>query len=86
MPTMTCWDFLDKFQMFDSSIKNIFEIYILTSAIEDFELEKTKYSMVKAFLSKPLRKATLQELDLNFDTWETLWFRLKLPEIKFLVL
>ena len=68
MPTMTCWDFLDKFQMFDSSIKNIFEIYILTSAIEDFELEKTKYSMVKAFLSKPLRKATLQELDLNFDT------------------
>ncbi|TQI70806.1 CheY-like chemotaxis protein [Gramella sp. Hel_I_59] len=65
MPTMTGWDFLDKFQMFDTSIKNMFEIYILTSAIEDFELEKTKYPMVKDFLSKPLRKATLHELDLN---------------------
>ncbi len=65
---MTCWDFLDKFQMFDSSIKNMFEIYILTSAIEDFELEKTKYPMVKAFLSKPLRKSKLQELDLNFTS------------------
>ncbi|MFV8282204.1 response regulator [Christiangramia marina] len=68
MPTMTGWDFLDKFQMFDSSIKNMFEIYILTSAIEDFELEKTKYPMVKAFLSKPLRKSTLQELELNFTS------------------
>lgn len=68
MPTMTGWDFLDKFQMFDSSIKNMFEIYILTSAIEDFEFEKTKYPMVKAFLSKPLRKSTLKELDLNFTS------------------
>ena len=66
MPTMTGWDFLDEFKKLDKSIRNKFRIYILTSAIEDFDEEKIKYPMVKAFLSKPLRKATLQELDLNF--------------------
>ncbi len=69
MPTMTGWDFLDEFLKFDESRRNLFEIYILTSAIEDFDPEKIKYPMVKAFLSKPLRKTTLVELNLDFSTF-----------------
>jgi len=68
MPTMTGWDFLDEFLKFDTSIKKMFKVYILTSAIEDFDPEKVRYPMVKAFLSKPLRKATMQDLDLNLSS------------------
>lgn len=62
MPTMTGWDFLDRFSFFSEEIRNRFTIYILTSAIQSFDQEKKKYPFVAGFLSKPLTKAALEEI------------------------
>lgn len=62
MSTMTGWDFLDRFLVFSEEIRNQITIYILTSAIQDFDQEKKKYPFVAGFLSKPLTKAALEEI------------------------
>lgn len=62
MPTMTGWDFLDQFIKFSEKLKSQFQIYILTSAIEDFGLERKKYPFIKDILTKPLKKEDLAKL------------------------
>ena len=62
MPTMTGWEFLDTFQDYDDQIKNQFIIYILTSSIENFSLQKKQYPFVDGIISKPLKKEKLQEI------------------------
>ena len=55
MPTMTGWEFLDEFNLLDSSVKDRFIIYILSSSIEDFQKEAELYPILAGFLSKPLK-------------------------------
>ncbi|MEO8773059.1 MAG: response regulator [Gelidibacter sp.] len=62
MPTLTGWEFLDHFIKFRSDIKDKFEIYILTSAIQNFRKEKEIYPFVKDILSKPLKERYLMEI------------------------
>ncbi|MCC8361264.1 response regulator [Salinimicrobium sediminilitoris] len=62
MPVMSGWEFLDIFQEFKEHIKNQFQIFILTSSIEDFSNEAKLYPFVSGFLSKPLKKDKLKEL------------------------
>lgn len=62
MPTMTGWEFLDKFKTFDPVIQNHFVIYILTSAIQDFEKEIEEYPFVAGFLAKPIKSTTIKEI------------------------
>lgn len=63
MPAMTGWEFLDVFRTFSQEITNIYEIYILTSAIHDFSEEENNYPMVSNILSKPLRSNVLEEIN-----------------------
>lgn len=62
MPTMTGWEFLDAFMEFDKFVKNQFTIYILSSSIEDFTEKAENYTIIQAFLSKPLNINNLEEV------------------------
>ncbi|PKD19988.1 hypothetical protein APR41_15020 [Salegentibacter salinarum] len=62
MPTMSGWEFLDKFLKFEESLKNQFTIYILSSSIEDFQEKAEIYSTIKGFISKPLKMNNLEEI------------------------
>ena len=62
MPTMTGWEFLEKFEEICPAIRSLIQVYILTSSIEDFNEEKEKYPWVKGFLSKPLMREKLEKV------------------------
>lgn len=63
MPTITGWDFLEKFDTFPESIKNHFNIYILSSSIDPADIQRAKLNpLVIDFIEKPLNKAILIKL------------------------
>ncbi|RAI93891.1 response regulator [Algoriphagus yeomjeoni] len=59
MPEMTGWDFLDSF----NSDKNEAQIYILSSSVDERDINKaSRYSVVKDYLSKPLIKKYIKSI------------------------
>lgn len=59
MPEMTGWDFLDNFD----TEKNEAEIYILSSSVDERDINKAShYQVVKDYLSKPLIKKYIQSI------------------------
>lgn len=62
MPTMTGWEFLEKFKYLDQEIKRNISFYILTSAMENGEMEEVDYPFLKGFFSKPLSKDHLKKI------------------------
>ncbi len=62
MPTMTGFEFLDRFLNFNPEIQQEFTIYILSSSMEDFSSEREKYPSIAGFLSKPLLVSHLKEI------------------------
>jgi response regulator RpfG family c-di-GMP phosphodiesterase len=63
MPTMTAWEFLEKFETFDASIKEQYTIYILSSSVDPRDINRAKSNpLVLDFIEKPLNKATLLKL------------------------
>ena len=70
MPTMTGWEFLDKFQEFDPKVRSKFVVYILTSSIEDFSEEKKEYPDVADVLSKPITAGKLKKIVEHIDELE----------------
>jgi len=63
MPTMTGWEFLDKFGQFKKSIKDQFNIYILSSSVDPSDINRAKENpLVIDFIEKPLNKATLLKM------------------------
>jgi CheY-like chemotaxis protein len=59
MPEMTGWDFLDHFD----TAKNVAEIYILSSSVDERDITKaSQYHVVKEYLSKPLIKKYIQSI------------------------
>jgi CheY-like chemotaxis protein len=57
MPTLTGWEFLEVFELFDSSIKEQYDIYILSSSVEEKELNRAKENgIILDFIEKPLNK------------------------------
>ncbi len=57
MPTLTGWEFLDKYETFAASIKNQFNIYILSSSIDPCDIERAKLNpLVIDFIEKPINK------------------------------
>ena len=70
MPTMTGWEFLDKFQEFDPKVRSKFAVYILTSSIEDFSEEKKEYPDVADVLSKPITAGKLKKIVEHIDELE----------------
>lgn len=62
MPSLTGWEFLDDFQKFDPEVQKKFLIYVLTSSIEDFSVERKKYPLISGIFSKPMTSDKLQEI------------------------
>ncbi|CAN5687007.1 response regulator [soil metagenome] len=63
MPTMTGWEFLEKFKEFNESLKEKFTIYILSSSVDPRDIERAKENPhVVGFIEKPLQKKMLLEI------------------------
>ena len=63
MPVFTGWDFLEIFNNFPKTIKQQFVIYILTSSIEQKDLERAAANpLVKGLFSKPLSTKLIQDI------------------------
>ena len=63
MPTMSGWEFLEKFETLEDQIKNQFDIYILSSSIDPRDIEKAKENpLIINFIEKPLGKKMLLEM------------------------
>ncbi len=61
MPVMNGWEFLDRFDELDTSIKNRLKIYILSSSVDKRDIEKAKANKnVVHYLIKPLTKETIR--------------------------
>lgn len=63
MPQLDGWTFLEKFKMLDKRIQEQFQIYLLSSSIDQSDREKAvANSKVAGFISKPLVVKELQQL------------------------
>lgn len=62
MPTMTGFEFLEAFKKFDEGVQSMFTIYILSSSIEDYQIEARRFPFVAGFLSKPLKISHLEKI------------------------
>ncbi|MCM4162676.1 MULTISPECIES: response regulator [unclassified Arenibacter] len=57
MPTLTGWEFLEKFETFKKPIKNQFNIYILSSSIDPADIQCAQLNpLVLDFIEKPINK------------------------------
>lgn len=65
MPSMSGWEFLKELEK-DIEILDRITVYILSSSIEDFSKEKKEFPYVTDFLSKPLSKDKLEQLEKNW--------------------
>lgn len=60
MPTMSGWEFLEKFDNFKEHLKKQFSIYILSSSVDPSDIRRAKQNpLVVDFIEKPLTKATV---------------------------
>ena len=65
MPILSGWDFLEYFRKFDSKVKAMVQIYILSSSVDPWDRTKASaYPDVVSFVSKPLTAVFLTE---NFE-------------------
>jgi CheY-like chemotaxis protein len=63
MPTLSGWEFLDKFNKLEEAIKNQFSIYMLSSSIDPFDIERVKLNpYLIDFIEKPLDKTIIAEM------------------------
>jgi response regulator RpfG family c-di-GMP phosphodiesterase len=63
MPTISGWEFLEAFEIFDASIKEQYNIYILSSSLHPSDIIRAKANPhVVDFIEKPLNKAMLVKM------------------------
>ncbi len=63
MPTLSGWEYLEAFELFDASIKEQYDIYILSSSVDPKDIKRAKKNpLVIDFIEKPLKKATLLKM------------------------
>jgi len=63
MPIMSGWEFLEEFEKLDALVQIQFFIFMLSSSVDDRDLERSKScKSVKGYLVKPLKKEELMEL------------------------
>lgn len=63
MPTISGWEFLEEFELFDASIKEQYNIYILSSSVDRSDRNRAKENpLVVDFIEKPLNKAMLVKM------------------------
>jgi len=63
MPTLSGWEFLDKFNKLEEAIKNQFSIYMLSSSIDPSDIQRVKLNpYLIDFIEKPLDKTIIAEM------------------------
>ena len=63
MPTMTGWEFLDEYDTLPNQIKQNYQIYIVSSSIDERDMEKArKNSNVQGYIVKPIKLNTIENL------------------------
>ncbi|MFA9212979.1 MAG: response regulator [Candidatus Methylacidiphilales bacterium] len=63
MPTLSGWEFLEKFNCFDESLKKQYHIYMLTSSIDPADIKRAKLNpLVLDFIEKPINKEILTKI------------------------
>jgi CheY-like chemotaxis protein len=63
MPTLSGWQFLEKYEQIESSNKDEISIYMLSSSVDNRDIEKANsHPVVKGYIVKPLSKQVLQNL------------------------
>ncbi|NEN24391.1 response regulator [Cryomorpha ignava] len=63
MPIISGWEFLKAFELFDASIKDQYNIYILSSSIDPSDMNRANSNpRVIDFLEKPLNKEILLKI------------------------
>ena len=64
MPIMNGWEFLENYQRDFAAIYKDTKIVVLSSTIDPEDVKKTqKYSTVLTFVSKPITKSSLEEIE-----------------------
>ncbi len=60
MPTLTGWEFMDRYEKFSEEVKKQISIYILSSSVDQRDKDKAKANQyIKDFISKPLKRETI---------------------------
>lgn len=63
MPSMNGWEFLETFKTFKEPIQKQFNIYILSSSVDESDIKHAKDNpLVIDFIEKPLNKTILTSL------------------------
>jgi response regulator RpfG family c-di-GMP phosphodiesterase len=63
MPTMSGWEFLEKFAEFVKTIVDKFCIYILSSSVDPRDIQRAKENpLVAGFIEKPLDRKMVSEM------------------------
>jgi CheY-like chemotaxis protein len=63
MPVLNGWEFLVELKQMDIAVVEQFDIYILSSSVDQRDMDKAKSDPhVIDFISKPLKKEKLMEL------------------------
>jgi CheY-like chemotaxis protein len=64
MPVMNGWDFLEEFEKIKARFNPLPRIYLLSSTVDPEDYKKAqKFTMVHDFISKPLSKEALQNIN-----------------------
>ena len=60
MPTLTGWEFMERYEKFSEEVKKQISIYILSSSVDQRDKDKAKANQyIKDFISKPLKRETI---------------------------
>lgn len=63
MPTMTGWEFLEKYEMLDEKIKDQICVYITSSSIDSRDTDRAAANKnIKGYLVKPTTVAVIKKL------------------------
>lgn len=64
MPTLTGWQFLERYEDFNEEVKKQINIYLVSSSIDKRDWDKSKKNKyVKGFLVKPMYPETILSID-----------------------
>ncbi len=63
MPIMNGWEFLEQYDILSDSIKNSIKLYILSSSVDDRDIEKANADRnIVTYLAKPITKEIIIDL------------------------
>lgn len=68
MPVWSGWDFLKQFEKLNDNIQNQFKIYIMSSSIDDYDINRAaENKFVVDYIKKPFSKNCLENIISNYS-------------------